>query len=244
MTFSLNNFLREVAPGAGAALLMMFLYPFVLVLFMLACVLAVLPLLFAFGAYGSGEYLFVPVWVSVCAGVVFAEYKFYKWSAAPGRSIRGFKEKVAIAGVTYLILSAIFFEVGHFWAVNHSDGGYGPVVFFFAAPEYIGLALSQPFMSGRSFALTDLFNMWEAFAWCAIGLLCAAYSLWKPVSYRMKLLFFSGINFLVFGLTDIYEMHTGAWWDPLGLLVIKVSCILAFATLYLLYRKDRSAVNI
>lgn len=236
--------MRDLAPGAGTALILMFLYPFAMVLLMLACVLALLPLLFAFGAATSGEYLFVPVWLSVCVGVIYAEYKFYKWSAASGRSIRGFKERVAIAGVTYFFFSRIFFEMAHSWAVKHSDDGYNLMVFILAAPEYIGLALSQPFRSGRSLALPDLFNMWEAFSWCAIGLACAVYSLWKPVSYRMKLLFFAGVDFLVFGLTDIYEMHTGAWWDPVSLLVLKSTCVLVFAALYFLYRKDRSGVNI
>jgi len=217
---------------------MMFLYPFAMVLFMLACVLAVLPLLFAFGAGASGEHLFVPVWLSVCAGVVYAEYAFYKWSARPERSIRGFKELVSIAGVSYFFFSSIFFELAHSWTVKHSGGGYNPVIFIIAAPQYIGFALVQPFRGGHSFALPELFNMWEAFTWCALGLACAAYSLWKPVSYRMKLLFFAGFDLMVFGLTDIYEMHTGAWWDPTGLLVLKICCIAVFAFLYLLYKKD------
>ena len=68
-------------------------------------------------------------------------------------------------------------------------------------------------------------------------MVCVVRSLWKPASYRMKLLFAAGVNFLVFGLTDIYEMHTGAWWDPVGLLVIKVACILVFVALYYLHKR-------
>lgn len=82
--------------------------------------------------------------------------------------------------------------------------------------------------------------MWEAFFWCLIGFICLGYSKLKLLGDNRKLLSIAGINFLIFGLTDVYEMRSGAWWDPVWLLVVKVFCISVFFTLYLIYRKQRA----
>jgi hypothetical protein len=234
MKARMNNFLRETGPGIGTAFLMMLLYPFAMLLLGFACLIAVLPLFFAFGAFSEREYFLVPVWLAVFGGVLFAERGFYRWSIQPERSIKGFKEIATAISVAYMFLATIRFDSD----VAHPDGGYHPVLFILGAPKFLGLALAQPFLGEHSSDIESVFNAWEAFTWCAIGVVCVGYSLWKPVAYRMKLLFFAGITFLVFGLSDVYEVHTGAWWDPVGLLIVKAACILAFITLYLLYRKD------
>lgn len=82
--------------------------------------------------------------------------------------------------------------------------------------------------------------MWEAVVWCLAGFICLMYSRLKLYGRNRKLPAIAGINFLVFGLTDLYEMRTGAWWSPVWLLVIKVSCISVFIALYLIYRKKHA----
>jgi hypothetical protein len=46
--------------------------------------------------------------------------------------------------------------------------------------------------------------------------------------------------FFLFGLSDIVEVQTGAWWSPWWLFVWKVSCGLSMIILLWLYLRDRA----
>ncbi|MBE7495235.1 MAG: hypothetical protein HS117_09830 [Verrucomicrobiaceae bacterium] len=71
-----------------------------------------------------------------------------------------------------------------------------------------------------------LFNLGEACLWFVIALLLlfrppprlavTAWRWWLPLA------------FAVFGLSDLIESGTGAWWHPWWLLVMKAACVLAF----------------
>lgn len=42
--------------------------------------------------------------------------------------------------------------------------------------------------------------------------------------------------FVLFGISDVIEVFTGAWWRPLSLLVLKGVCVVALVTCGGLYR--------
>ena len=54
-------------------------------------------------------------------------------------------------------------------------------------------------------------------------------------------------TFLLFGISDLIKLRTGAWWRPTGLLVLKglcllslVACLGVFVTLEILARRRRT----
>jgi len=49
----------------------------------------------------------------------------------------------------------------------------------------------------------------------------------SAVELRRTLLLLSGA-FLAFSVSDLIESHTGAWWRPIWLLVLKAACIAVF----------------
>ncbi|WP_190567125.1 hypothetical protein [Desertifilum sp. FACHB-1129] len=48
--------------------------------------------------------------------------------------------------------------------------------------------------------------------------------------------FVAAITFLLFGISDIVEVHTGGWWRPWWLLLWKSACILSMIILLFTYR--------
>ena len=46
----------------------------------------------------------------------------------------------------------------------------------------------------------------------------------------------ASVAFLVFGLSDLIEVRTGAWWRPWWLLVIKAACVAVLCISYVRYR--------
>lgn len=51
--------------------------------------------------------------------------------------------------------------------------------------------------------------------------------------------------FLAFGCSDWIEMHTGAWWKPWWLLLLKATCVTIFGLFFLrrLRESSRSKVR-
>jgi hypothetical protein len=55
---------------------------------------------------------------------------------------------------------------------------------------------------------------------------------------RLRLVFsLLATAFLVFGITDLIESGTGAWWSPPWLLALKATCVAAFAFGFAAYYK-------
>ena len=48
------------------------------------------------------------------------------------------------------------------------------------------------------------------------------------------------VVFFLFGLSDLVEVETGAWWRPWWLFIWKASCVLGMLILLLLYLRDHS----
>ena len=73
----------------------------------------------------------------------------------------------------------------------------------------------------------EIVNWTEVFLWPTIGLGCFFASIKKGAD--RKTLWIVGTAFILFGLSDYIELQTGAWWKPIGLLLLKAGCIAVFA---------------
>ncbi len=72
-------------------------------------------------------------------------------------------------------------------------------------------------------------NYAEAALWIAIGLGFAIVALARPTARRRALL--AAATLIAFGLSDIVETRTGAWWRPWWLFVWKAMCVAALLAL-------------
>ena len=77
-------------------------------------------------------------------------------------------------------------------------------------------------------------NLIEAGLWFVLACICAlqAYRKHRPYSAILGVL---TINFVLFGISDLIESRTGAWWRPTGLLVLKGICSVGFAACFAAY---------
>jgi hypothetical protein len=96
-------------------------------------------------------------------------------------------------------------------------------------------------ISQRMLAISAFFsdsNYVEACLWGAIGVWFGINAL-RANTARADI--FSGcVTFLLFGLSDIVEAHTGAWWRPWWLLVWKGLCLAMMLVLFVRYRSRRA----
>ena len=83
--------------------------------------------------------------------------------------------------------------------------------------------------------ITRIFNEVEAGVWLtiAIGFLICSF---KAAGERQKIGIICFVAFLIFGISDIIESRTGAWWRPLWLLAMKIPCVITFIYCYLKYK--------
>lgn len=75
-------------------------------------------------------------------------------------------------------------------------------------------------------SFTSYFNILEAALWFAISavLFCKWRRLSRPKRFGLDL----PIAFFCFGISDLIEAKTLAWWEPWWLLVLKTLCVLVF----------------
>ena len=83
-----------------------------------------------------------------------------------------------------------------------------------------------------------VFNYVEACFWAALRAFCFFSTLKssrkpKQTAYAMAALL------LLFGLSDIVEASTGAWWRPWWLLLWKAACIAALLVCILFFCRNR-----
>jgi hypothetical protein len=85
----------------------------------------------------------------------------------------------------------------------------------------------------------DLFvrgNQSEAAIWFLIAAVFL-WSAWRQRGDARRLCVVATATFLLFGISDLVEIRTGAWWRPWWLLVWKGACILAM--IWLLWADKR-----
>ena len=86
------------------------------------------------------------------------------------------------------------------------------------------------------------FNYIESVLWfiIAIGLLVHSLKLGKSDA-SFKICLISSGAFVAFGVSDIIEAQTGAWWRPFSLLVLKAICVVTFVLCFFKYKKLQGA---
>ncbi len=74
-------------------------------------------------------------------------------------------------------------------------------------------------------SLIELGNFVESLVWFSIAIIF--FVIPKKVEFYNKRISNSlGYAFILFGISDLIEMRTGAWWRPWWLLLIKALCLL------------------
>jgi hypothetical protein len=86
----------------------------------------------------------------------------------------------------------------------------------------------------------DVFNACEAALWFAMAI--AVMLRYRRVAIGMRRIAHGTATFLVlFAASDLIEMQTGAWWRPVGLLILKGVCVVGLVGGFgLLVRRSRS----
>jgi hypothetical protein len=79
------------------------------------------------------------------------------------------------------------------------------------------------------------FNLLEAALWSLIAL-AFAWNAWRTKGTFRRLSIILGAAFALFGLSDVIESRTGAWYHPWWLLAMKGACVVVFAWSALKYR--------
>lgn len=80
------------------------------------------------------------------------------------------------------------------------------------------------------------FNVVEAAVWFAIGSGFAVVA-WRGSGGHRPLAAVTAVAFLAFGVSDLIELSTGAWYRPWPLLVLKAACVVTFVGCLLTYRR-------
>lgn len=75
--------------------------------------------------------------------------------------------------------------------------------------------------------LTVTGNLIESVLWIAIALVMAVKSARAKAPFR-SLFTWLAAAFLIFGISDIIESRTGAWWRPPWLFIMKAACVAVF----------------
>jgi lipopolysaccharide export LptBFGC system permease protein LptF len=82
-----------------------------------------------------------------------------------------------------------------------------------------------------------IFNVCEGVLWVAIAAGFA--EVYRRRRENGDLMLASGLLFLVFGISDFVEIHTGGWYKPWWMLLWKGSTLVGFVVAYLLFRRRR-----
>lgn len=88
--------------------------------------------------------------------------------------------------------------------------------------------------------VTDGINAFEVVWWIGCGAVVGAKSLRAGAPHRWRGLL-SAVTLVLFGLSDVVELQTGAWWRPWWLLVWKALCIAILVTCAWIHFRRRAA---
>ncbi len=80
------------------------------------------------------------------------------------------------------------------------------------------------------------FNYLEAGLWVLMALVVSFKAIFdKDMAEYKSVLFFLSFWLVLFGISDVIEARTGAWWEPLGLLAFKAVCVTGLAYCFVCY---------
>ena len=81
-------------------------------------------------------------------------------------------------------------------------------------------------------------NYVEAGLWFLTGIGFLVHAGW-PRTTKRTMLIIAVVTVLAFGISDVVETQTGAWWRPWWLLAWKAACVFAFLVLLFRYARRR-----
>jgi len=88
----------------------------------------------------------------------------------------------------------------------------------------------------------ETFNQLESLLWFSIALILIGQAFFNKLVSPYKILMLqSAIAFVLFGISDLIEAKTGAWWKPWPLLVFKGCCLISFAYFFTCYLKIKKS---
>jgi hypothetical protein len=74
-----------------------------------------------------------------------------------------------------------------------------------------------------------IFNLIEALLWAGVAAGVLIFSK-RLADRRRRIAYVAAAAFLLFGVSDLVEIYTGAWWKPVWLLLWKAGCIAGLLT--------------
>ena len=106
----------------------------------------------------------------------------------------------------------------------------------------VGSALAGSFLIRElaSLEVDQTFNLLEAFLWMTIA--AAFFVRLRRQKDHRDLARAAAVAFLLFGISDLIEIQTRAWYQPIGLFLLKAACVVTFLICFALYRKRTKKV--
>lgn len=101
---------------------------------------------------------------------------------------------------------------------------------------FYGLAFSYGIPTLQIMNISQ-FNYIESVLWFVISAILTTQTLRKSNSRYFKLLVVSSLTFFLFGISDVIEANTGAWWRPWWLLLLKIICVISLLGCFIWYRR-------
>jgi hypothetical protein len=83
----------------------------------------------------------------------------------------------------------------------------------------------------------EAFNFFEGILWTAIGVTFAFRAI-RNTKFR-GLQIGASVSFVLFGVSDFIEMHTGAWYTPWTLFALKAACVTSFLIHLRIYMTEK-----
>lgn len=83
------------------------------------------------------------------------------------------------------------------------------------------------------------FNLCEAIFWFVVSLILLLFGVYreKNIIGQKKIFLFLSIILVLFGISDLIEIKTGAWWRPAWLLLFKAICVIGIIISVVFLRK-------
>jgi hypothetical protein len=85
-------------------------------------------------------------------------------------------------------------------------------------------------------------NIIEGIFWIALSLFFLAPACRRKEKHRLFCLT-GGVILILFGGSDFYEAHTGAWWKPWWLLLWKIGCVSGFGLIIWWYVRIHGSIK-
>lgn len=83
------------------------------------------------------------------------------------------------------------------------------------------------------------FNVIESGIWFALATWFLFLAVRRTTSLKRSFLVFS-LTLFVFGISDIIETQTGAWYKPIGLFLLKAVCVMLIAGCVYVFFRNRA----